>query len=96
MFEYSMIQPLFWMAIGLLIAFFFFGLRYWFQDLKIRMYWWKWLLVVIWLIILAVILGGAFTLIGENEPKAGVRFLLFFGVIILLIGGGIWKIVARK
>ncbi len=96
MFQYSMMQPVIWMLTGLLTAIFFLGMRYWFQDLKIKMHWWKWLLIVVWITMLALTLGVTFTLIGENESKAGIRFVLFFGLIILLTGGGLWKIIAKK
>ncbi|WP_166367037.1 hypothetical protein [Perlabentimonas gracilis] len=90
-----MLQPIFWMLMGILVATFFDGLRYWFQDLRVRMTWRKWALVLIWLFLLAFTLGAGFTLIGENEPKAGLRFMLFFGVIILITGSGLWKILAQ-
>ena len=96
MFPYSTIaQPIFWMIMGILIATFFVGLRFWFQDLRIRMNWWKWALLSVWLFLLAFTLGAGFTLIGEDEPKAGARLMLFFGVIILITGSGLWKLLAQ-
>lgn len=96
MFPYTTIAlPLFWMILGVLLFVFFIGLNYWFQDFKIRMNWWKWLLVTIWLFILAFSLSAGFTLIGENETKAGLRFMLFFAVILLLTGSGLWKLLRK-
>ena len=81
---------------GILITTFFVGLRYWFQDLKIIMNWWRWTLLSIWLFFLAFTLGAGFTLVGENEPMAGFRLMLFFGVIILLTGSGLWKLLTKR
>lgn len=96
MFPYStMLQPIFWMIIGLLTGVFVIGLRYWLKDLNISMNWWKWALLSFWLVLLAVTLCGSFTLMGENEWTAGYRFLLFFGSVITISGAGLWMLLRR-
>lgn len=93
MFPYStMLEPLFWIIMGFLYTLFVFGLRYWAQDLKIKMDWWKWLLFTIWFIGLNIVIAGGFTLIGENETRAGLYFLGVFGVLFIILGAGVWKI----
>jgi len=81
---------------GALIVLFFAGVRYWLQDLGISMNWWKWALLVLWFTILGITLGGGFTLMGENEWSAGIRFMVFFGVILLLAGAGLWLILTKS
>ncbi len=96
MFPYSTIlQPLFWMCMGVLIALFFMGLRYWLADANIRMNGWKWLILSGWFFFLAITVAAAFTLMGEGEWTAGKRFLLFFGIVLLLAGSGVWKLLKK-
>lgn len=92
MFPHSTILgPLFWIAMGLLYFFLFISARYWFKDSGIIMNKRKWLLVGFYFIFINVTIGGAFTLIGEDEFRAGVYFLGIFGVISIILGVGLWR-----
>lgn len=94
MFPYSTILgPVFWIIMGLLYAFLIYGARIWLQDLNVKMNWWKWLLISFWFIILNVSIAGGFTLIGENEGKAGIYFLLFFVSLSIILGVIVWRII---
>ncbi len=96
MFPYSTIlQPLFWMSMGVLIALFFMGIKYWLADANIKMNGWKWSVLSGWFFFLALTVAAAFTLMGEGEWAAGKRFLLFFGIVLLLAGSGIWKLLKK-
>lgn len=100
MFPYSTIfQPVFWMLMGILTLLFFIGMRYWLQDINIKMNWWKWIVVFLWLFLLAVTLGAGFTLMGEGEWDAGKRFLLYFGIVLVVSGIIVWvllKYIAKE
>lgn len=81
---------------GLLIGVFALSLKYWLQDFKIVMNRWKWILLSAWLLLLAITLGGGFTLMGENEWIAGIRFLLFFGIIVVITGAGLFLLLRKS
>ena len=93
MFPHSnILGPLFWIVMGLLYAFIFLSIRVWFQDLGLRMNWWKWLLVLGWFFLLNFSIGGGFTLIGEGEQRAGLYLLGGSVTISVIVGTGLWRI----
>ncbi len=91
-FESSILQPLFWMIMGGLMILFFIGLTFWLKDLRIPMNWWKWVLTALWYIGVYVVIAGGFTLIGEQEVRAGFFFLGVFGTVMIILGTGLWRI----
>jgi hypothetical protein len=93
MFPYStMIGPIIWMAMGALAVIFLYGASLWLKDLGIAMKWWKWLLFAGWFAGICLVIAGAFTLIGENETRAGLYFLGVFGTIMIILGVGLWRL----
>ena len=56
------------------------------------MTWWKWLLAAVWYILLIFFIFMDFTIIGEGEPAAGLRMLLFQGVIMTILGVGLGRL----
>ncbi len=90
------IQPVFWIIIGMLGLLMITSAKYWLSDLNIVMKWWKWLLAGAWFVLLSLSLAGGMTLIGEGEQQAGLYFLGFSLLIILLLGVGLWRLLARK
>ncbi len=92
MFPYSTIlNPLFWIIMGLLYAFLIISVRYWMKDMRIKMSYLKWIFLTIWFILLNITIAGGFTLFGENEMKGGSYFLGFFGIIVIILGVGLWR-----
>ncbi len=91
-FESSILQPLFWMIMGGLMILFFIGARYWLKDTGVIMNWWKWGLFSLWYIAVYVVIAGGFTLIGEQEVRAGFFFLGVFGTVMIIMGVGLWRI----
>ncbi|MCP4756834.1 MAG: hypothetical protein GY866_38720 [Proteobacteria bacterium] len=91
MIQYStLLKPLYWIAMGLVYAVVVVGAKIWAEDLGLVMVWWKWLLTAGWYIVLSLTLAAGFTLIGENEPRAGTNFLVFFLPIFIVLGIGLW------
>lgn len=78
---------------GVLYTIFAISVKYWAKDLKIKMNWWKWLLSILWFLLLNISVAGSFTLIGENETRAGIFFLSVSSIILLLLGLGFWRLI---
>ncbi len=75
-------------ASGLVIP----GAVAWVKDLKLRMPWWKWVLAGIWYVMLNFSVLLAFTMMGEGESAAGWRILMFMGLIVLILGVGLVRV----
>ena len=73
---------------GLVVA----GAIVWAQDLGLKMTWWKWLLAGWWYILLNFFVFLDFTMIGEGEAGAGWKMLLFQGVIMVILGVGLVRL----
>lgn len=92
----TILEPLFWIIMGVLYTIFAISIIFYAKDLKLRMNKWKWILIVIWFVLLNIIIAGGFTLIGENESRAGLYFLGVFGIIIIVFGVGLWQLIKPK
>ena len=88
--------PLFWIIMGALYLLFFTGFRYFAEDKGIRMTWWKWLLMAVWFALTSLTIAGGFTLIGENEARAGLMFTALFGTLCIILGVGLWRLIKLK
>ena len=73
---------------GLVVA----GAIAWAKDLGLKMTWWKWLLVGLWYVLLNFFVFLDFTMIGEGETGAGWKLLLFEGVIMIILGVGLVRL----
>ena len=92
----TILGPLFWIVLGLIYALVIAGASIWFKDLGFKMNWWKWLVAGTWFALLSLTIGAGFTLIGEDEFKAGYYFLGVFGMICLISGVGVWRLLSHK
>jgi hypothetical protein len=92
MFPHSTILgPLFWIIMGVLYSFMFYGAKLWFEDLKIKMTKRKWALVLSFFLFVNTTIGGGATLIGEDEHRAGTYFIGIGTVICTILGVGLWR-----
>lgn len=64
----------------------------WAKDLGLRMTWWKWLLGILWYILLNFFIFLDFTMMGEGEMGAGLRMLVFQGIIMIILGVGLSRL----
>ncbi len=92
----TILEPLFWIIMGILYTVFAISMTYWAKDLKLKMNWRKWLLSAIWFILLNMTIAGGFTLIGENETRAGIYFLGVFGTIFIVLGVGLRQLIKLR
>lgn len=82
---------LFWFVEGLLAVLAILGFRVWMEDRGVTMYWWKWILLVLWVLLAGFSVAFVGTSIGENEKIAAFRGGLLFGFVSMLSGIGLWK-----
>jgi hypothetical protein len=68
------------------------GALAWAKDLRLKMTWWKWLLTISWYLLLNFSVLLAFTMMGEGETAAGLKMLLFFGIITFVLGVGLARL----
>lgn len=83
---------LFWFVMGIIFVGIAASFKIWAEDLGIKMTWWKWLLSGLWYALLIFTIALPFTLWGENESQGGVGTLLFLGVITLVLGVGLARL----
>jgi hypothetical protein len=84
---------LFWFVEGILFCVMIMGLRAWARDRSIVMQWWKWTAFLVWVVFAGFAIAFVGTSLGENESSAAVRGGIFFGIIAVLSGVGVWRIV---
>ena len=78
--------------VGLLTGAVVVGAASWAKALGLRMRWWKWLLSALWYLLLLFLLFAAFTFMGEGESLAGWKTLAVSGVIMVILGTGLFRI----
>lgn len=81
-----------WMFVGAVSVLVVLGAKEWFRDADITMSWWKWLIGVVWYIILMMSLAAPFTLMGEGESGAGWKMLLFTTPVLVITGFAVYRI----
>jgi peptidoglycan/LPS O-acetylase OafA/YrhL len=92
----NILEPLFWIIMGMLYTVFIMGLAALFRDINVKMNWWKWSLVLLWFILLSIIVAGGFTLIGEKEMRAGLLFMAVSGVVMIVVGLVLGRFLVRS
>jgi hypothetical protein len=86
---------LFWFIEGILATIFVLGFRVWMEDRGVRMNWWKWGLLGIWVLFAGFTIAFVGTSLGENETTAAFRGGVIFGVISIVSGVGLWRVIHR-
>lgn len=84
----------FWFFMGILFVGVAAGVKVWFEDLGYEMNWWKWLLTAIWWFLVFFTLYAVFTFLGEGEVRGFWLGLLLFGIIDVILGVGLWRLLA--
>ena len=69
-----------------------FCLYHYMKETGRNMTWWKWVLAVLWVIALYLSVAIIGTFVGEGAPQAVVPGILFFGVIMLITGIILWRL----
>jgi hypothetical protein len=87
---------LFWFLMGILFILVAAGFNSFAKDRGWSVTWWKWILVSIWYAIFTLSFYTWGTLIGENEGSAGWKMFLLGLFISLILGVGLWRLLALK
>lgn len=81
--------------VGILTIPIIWGAILWSKDLGLQMNWWKWLLASLWYTLLVFFVFMDFTLMGEGEVGAGWKLLGFEGVIMIILGVGLARLLMK-
>jgi hypothetical protein len=84
--------PLFWFVLGILTCLAAMAFKLWAEDRHIRMTWWKWMGVAAWVVFVGASLAFVGTSLGEGESHAAVMGALFAGVMALVSGAALWRV----
>jgi hypothetical protein len=92
----SVDSPLFWMLMGM-VAVAIGGALWSFADRhRWVLTWWKWLLAALWYAVFGTSFYAAGTLVGEHEPRAGLRVLLLGLFFSLVLGVGLVRVLSHR
>ena len=86
----------FWFLMGIIAVLVGAGFKSFAKDKGWELNWWKWLLAILWYGIFSLGFLSWGTLIGENEASAGWKMGLFILLIALILGVGLWRLLAAK
>jgi len=84
--------PLFWFVLGILSCLAVTAFRLWAQDRRLHMTWWKWIGVIAWMAFAGASLAFVGTSLGEGEARAAIMGALFAGVLVLVSGALLWRV----
>jgi hypothetical protein len=82
----------FWFVEGILFVVILLATREWARDRGLPMPPWKWALFVLWLAFVGFTLAFVGTSFGEGEPTAGIRGGLLFGLVSVIGGVGVGRL----
>ncbi|MFC1575340.1 dehalogenase [Gemmatimonadota bacterium] len=86
----------FWFVEGILFVVMILGLRAWARDRGLPMPVWKWALFLAWVLVAGFTIAFVGTSFGEGEAVAAQRGGLLFGLITVISGVGVWRLLLLK
>lgn len=87
---------IFWLLNGILFILIAVGFKAFADERNWKLTWWKGALATIWYIFFSMAFYALGTLIGENEASAGYRMFAFLFVVALVLGVGLWRLLAYQ
>ena len=82
----------FWFVEGILFVVMIMGVREWARGKKVPMTAWKWALFLAWVLFAGFTIAFVGTSFGEGEATAAIRGGLLFGLIAVIGGVGVWRV----
>lgn len=86
----------FWFIEGMFACLAIIALRIWTRDRGIRMPFWKWPVVVVWVLFLAISIAYVGTSIGEGEMDAAFFGAIFAAVMASILGVVAWRLLRMR
>ncbi|MFC1555779.1 hypothetical protein ACFL67_01720 [candidate division KSB1 bacterium] len=83
----------FWFLEGIIFCLVVAGLHVWMKDKSIPMPVWKWLMFLVWVLFFGFTIAFVGTSIGENEIQAAQKGGILFGIITIISGAGVWRLI---
>jgi hypothetical protein len=83
---------LLWFVEGILFVVVVLAVRSWAEDRRLPLPVWKWMLFFIWVGLAGFTIAFVGTSFGEGEPVAATRGGLLFGLITIISGVGLWRV----
>jgi drug/metabolite transporter (DMT)-like permease len=87
---------MFWFIEGIFACLVVIGLKITMEDRGIPMPLWKWALFVLWILVLGFTIAFVGTNIGEKEMTAAKLGGLVFGLLSVVTGVGLWRLLTLK
>lgn len=87
---------LFWFIEGIFACLVIIGIKIWMEDRGIPMPYWKWLLFGLWILFLGFTIAFIGTNLGEKEVTAAFKGGILFGLISIILGVGLWRLLLIK
>lgn len=85
-------SPLFWFIEGILFAIAITAFKLWAEDRRIPMPLWKWVLLIVWMLLVGFTLAFVGTSLGEREVTAAVKGGILFGIVSAISGVVVWRL----
>ncbi len=82
----------FWFVEGILFVVMIMGVREWARGKGLPMTAWKWALFLAWVLFAGFTIAFVGTSFGEGEPTAAIQGGLLFGLIAVIGGVGVWRV----
>ena len=83
---------LFWFIQGIFVCLIVVGFKIWMDDRGIPMRFWKWGLLGIWVFLFGFTIAFVGTSLGEKEAQAALLGGIVFGLITIITGIGLWRL----
>ena len=85
-----------WFSEGIFFVLVIMAVRAMLQDRGLRPPFWKWALFVFWIFLGGFTMAFVGTSFGEGEAVAAVKGGLLFGLITVIAGAGVWRILFSR
>jgi hypothetical protein len=82
----------FWFGEGILFVVVILAVRAWAEGRGLSVPVWKWVLFFLWLFLAGFTIAFVGTSFGEGEPVAAARGGLLFGLMTMIAGVGLWRV----
>ncbi|KKM11599.1 hypothetical protein SY88_07870 [Clostridiales bacterium PH28_bin88] len=89
-------MSLLWLVIGASAVLAIQGLIQWSRERGIILTWWKWVLIILWVLLCGSSLAFITTNLGEREAKAVLTGSMSLIPLTVIAGGILWRFVINR